>query len=305
MSFYNYWGKAGNQSEGDNASYHLLVYHCLDVAAVAKVWWQASASLRRQFCHQSGLPDQQTRAWLLFFIALHDLGKFDIRFQLKAKDVWRQVNPETNCFKPDFLQENINDYYHGPAGVYWLYQDWQDRFAGEQDDSYIFCDDDENESWRAWFSWLGPVAGHHGTLADNSDKDDCSFGFSPGMVSARGLESLQQARQDWLKALESLFLKPAGLTLEDDPPVLADGTLLAGFCSVSDWLGSASDEGDFEFQSQPTGDLQEWFESRLTIARRLLHRAGIIGYQTRDNPTIQNLLEKGYQPRQVQCLVDR
>ncbi|WP_448217709.1 CRISPR-associated helicase/endonuclease Cas3 [Endozoicomonas sp. 2B-B] len=305
MSFYNYWGKAGNQSEGDNASYHLLVYHCLDVAAVAKVWWQASASLRRQFCHQSGLPDQQTRAWLLFFIALHDLGKFDIRFQLKAKDVWRQVNPETNCFKPHFLQENINDYYHGPAGVYWLYQDWQDRFAGEQDDSYIFCDDDENESWKAWLSWLGPVAGHHGTLADNSDKDDCSFGFSPGMVSAQGLESLQQARQDWLKALESLFLKPAGLTLKDDPPVLADGTLLAGFCSVSDWLGSASGEGNFEFQSQPTGDLQEWFESRLTIARRLLHRAGIIGYQTRDNPTIQNLLEKGYQPRQVQCLVDQ
>ncbi|WP_373690960.1 HD domain-containing protein, partial [Endozoicomonas sp. SESOKO4] len=34
MSFYNYWGKAGHSSENGDASYHLLVYHCLDVAAV-------------------------------------------------------------------------------------------------------------------------------------------------------------------------------------------------------------------------------------------------------------------------------
>nr|WP_306800224.1 CRISPR-associated helicase/endonuclease Cas3 [Endozoicomonas sp. YOMI1] len=301
VSFYNYWGKA-SKNHNNKSSYHLLVYHCLDVAAVAKAWWQASASLRRQFCNQSGLSDKQTQAWLLFFIALHDLGKFDLRFQLKAKLVWWQVNPEASCFQPRVPKKNINDYYHGPAGVYWLYQDLHARFASEDADSYFF-DDDDNESWDAWFSWLGPVAGHHGTMADNSDKDNHNFTFLPGSVSAQGLALLKQARLEWLKALEFLFLKPVALTLEDDPPFLADGTLLAGFCSVSDWLGSSSGEGDFEFESQPIDNLQDWFKSRLPIARRLLHRAGITGYQSRDNPAVQNFLEAGYQPRQVQCLV--
>ncbi len=35
------------------------------------------------------------RGWVLFFVALHDLGKIDIRFQLKAPDtlavVWRPL----------------------------------------------------------------------------------------------------------------------------------------------------------------------------------------------------------------------
>ena len=63
--------------------YHLLLYHCLDVAAaVADVWWQQSSSIRQRFIGMTGLDEQQTQAWLLFFIALHDYGKFDLRFRV-------------------------------------------------------------------------------------------------------------------------------------------------------------------------------------------------------------------------------
>ena len=34
-SYFRYWGKA----EKDGPGYHLLVYHCLDVAAVVAEWW--------------------------------------------------------------------------------------------------------------------------------------------------------------------------------------------------------------------------------------------------------------------------
>ncbi|NOS88270.1 MAG: CRISPR-associated endonuclease Cas3'', partial [Methylococcaceae bacterium] len=74
------------------AAYHLLAYHCLDVAAVAAVWWDASPSLRKQFSHIiQAQSEQQAKAWVLFFVALHDLGKLDIRFQLKAKAVAIQL----------------------------------------------------------------------------------------------------------------------------------------------------------------------------------------------------------------------
>lgn len=80
-SYYRYWGKTDRD---DPDRYHLLVYHCLDVAAVASVWWENSTVIRRSFIDRSGLDEGPTKAWVLFFISLHDYGKFDIRFQRKA-----------------------------------------------------------------------------------------------------------------------------------------------------------------------------------------------------------------------------
>ena len=62
--YFCYWGKAQkNEQENDNTpGYHLLPYHCLDVAAVADVWWHQSHSLRQQFMGITGLNEEQTRA---------------------------------------------------------------------------------------------------------------------------------------------------------------------------------------------------------------------------------------------------
>ncbi|MBN1577058.1 MAG: hypothetical protein JW913_10925 [Chitinispirillaceae bacterium] len=34
--YYKYWGKARKRVDGAGYDYHLLVYHCLDVAAVGR-----------------------------------------------------------------------------------------------------------------------------------------------------------------------------------------------------------------------------------------------------------------------------
>jgi CRISPR-associated endonuclease/helicase Cas3 len=78
--YYQYWGKA---SKEDN-SYHLLPYHCLDVAAVESAWWQHNPILRNSFIKSTGLTEEQTRAWVLFFITFHDFAKLDMRFQMKV-----------------------------------------------------------------------------------------------------------------------------------------------------------------------------------------------------------------------------
>jgi len=46
--YFKYWGKAKAEEEGGSA-YHLLPYHCLDVAAVAYTWWQQSKVIRERF----------------------------------------------------------------------------------------------------------------------------------------------------------------------------------------------------------------------------------------------------------------
>ncbi|WP_036251185.1 CRISPR-associated helicase/endonuclease Cas3 [Methylobacter sp. BBA5.1] len=296
--YYKYWGKA-KPDKTIGPAYHLLPYHCLDVAAVADQWWQCSASIRRCFAEITGLAEEQARAWVLFFISLHDYGKFDLRFQRKAPEIWKNVNAEISGIPVQLTGLSIKEYYHGPAGLYWFYQDLKERFSSGSDD---FCFDD-NDDWQAWYSWLAPVMGHHGVVPDDYQKENKKYA-SP-IAEADLLSVFKQARLQWLNALERLFLNPIGLSLNDTPPLLekikssqTTSTMLAGFCSVSDWLGSSE---YFKYDDQPPEDLRQWYDDRLAVARQALKDAGVIS-QVKPYQNIDVLLN-GHSPRQVQCLV--
>jgi CRISPR-associated endonuclease/helicase Cas3 len=305
-SYFKYWGKTskpkdnGKEINDAPVRYHLLVYHCLDVAAVASEWWNNSPSLRRQFCQLTGLSEEETKAWLLFFIAIHDLGKLAILFQLKSKSAWQLINPELAKITTKISESYIKEYNHGFATVYWLYQDNETRFFVEDDEDGMLGDD--NESWQAWFSWVSAVAGHHGIIPEDFCKDKLA-GMSG--ISNELLEEFKQDRLYLLQALEQLFLKPAGLNLANDPPKLTEETMLAGFCSVCDWIGSCSDEGAFEYQQQLPKDnnLLPYFTSRLSIAKTLLIDFGLIGAGINNNANISALLEESYSPRPMQQLI--
>ncbi|WP_347985726.1 CRISPR-associated helicase/endonuclease Cas3 [Methylomonas sp. AM2-LC] len=297
--YYRYWGKAhADQEQGP--AYHLLPYHCLDVAAVADVWWKQSFNIRRSFIGIAGLNEKQARAWLLFFVTLHDYGKFDLRFQRKAPEVWEVVNTEVSSMPIQLNGLSIKEYYHGPAGLYWFYQDLKERFSSGEGD---FCFDD-NEDWLAWYSWLAPVVGHHGAIPQDYEKDNLKYSLHS--ASQQILDTLKEARQQWLKVVELLFLVPAELSLNDTPPLLTvtknsqtSATMLAGFCSICDWLGSSA---RFFYDDQSCDDLSKWYKSRLDIAKTTLQEAGVIS-QIRSYQTIDKLLN-GNSPRQVQCLVE-
>jgi len=298
--YYKYWGKAC-ADDRQGSSYHLLPYHCLDVAAVADVWWRQSCDIRRCFIGITGLDEKQTRAWLLFFIALHDYGKFDLRFQRKALEAWKDANIELSAIPIQLNGLSIKEYNHGPAGLYWFYQDLKERFSSGEDDFYV----DDNDDWTAWCSWLAPVVGHHGVVPQDHEKDKAKYQLHG--LSQLIMDAFKQSRQQWLSALEQLFLTPVELSLNDTPPLLATSknsqsaaTMLAGFCSVSDWLGSSE---LFTYDDQPCDDLAQWYECRLKIARKTLQEAGVIS-QIKPYQSVDALLN-GYLPRQVQCLVEQ
>ena len=123
----SYWGKARN-SDAAGPPYHLLAYHSLDVAAVAAEWWKLSRVLRSQCCYATGLEEAQTYAWVVFFIALHDYGKWDIRFQLKAPHALQPLYP---AFTPDMAEPDPG-YFHGPQGYAWFIGEDSSRRARSQ-----------------------------------------------------------------------------------------------------------------------------------------------------------------------------
>lgn len=271
--YYRYWGKARPSSE-QGPQWHLLVYHCLDVAAVADVWWQASAVIRSRFCRVTGLSEDQAYAWVLFFIALHDYGKWDIRFQFKALDALKALYPE---FEPDMIEPE-RDFFHGPRGYGW--------FLSEAFSDLAFSE----QQLDHWKPWLAAVTGHHGSLPEAES-------IREPMAEEFIIERDRMARLEWLQALETLFLTPAGLGLEDLPPACPD--MLAGFCAVCDWLGS----NDRHFLYE-TGEheLADYWQLALTRAGEAFAESGLVRPVLGVGGMTQLFPDK--QPRQLQTLVE-
>lgn len=299
-SYFRYWGKAEKAGPG----YHLLPYHCLDVAAVGATWWDSSPVIRRSFCAQTLLPAEQVRAWVLFFIALHDYGKIDVRFQRRVKALWQLLYPDAGTFGTLPSERDCKEYYHGSAGLFWFRQDHGAMLEIESangDTGFDFLDYTDygcSTRWQAWKPWLEAVCGHHGHIRKAEDVGSLQL---PVTCDLQLAQVDLQTRQSWFEALEQLFLRPVGLSVEDSPPQCSP--LVAGFCSVADWLGSRCDGENFSFSQHPT-ELKGYFDEKINNdAVRILELSGIIG-QSRLYKGVSALLKDDENPRSLQTIVN-
>lgn len=288
---HHFWGKADPNYVGE-PKWHPLAYHSLDVAAVAACWWDENPALRERFRLAFACADEdlkRLRAWVLFFVALHDLGKFDVRFQLKAIEAltaaWKALAQRRHH---EISKDEIRHFDHGRAGMQWAHAEFVDWIAA-----------DPQTIWAHWSNWLAAVTGHHG--------DYCEIGGSRiDSVEAHGsiIKHDRQARHVWIAAIDSLFLAPQGLTLNHLPPAcsLHARALLAGFCASSDWLGSNVEV--FGYRA-PGAALNAYFDTRVAQIQRerLLESFGLLA-TSRAYPGLQALLSINESPRGVQTEID-
>lgn len=250
-SYFKYWGKAKKDPEHEDDDYHLLVFHCLDVVAVADIWLQRSAILLNQMAAQLDKQQEETKSIILFFIALHDLGKFDARFQ-------EFVPKLRTLLQGDEYEVEPEAYSHGSYG----YQHFIREFG-------------ESEAMK-------DVAGHHGYC-------DLSIRYFEPDADEELIELDKQARKEWIDfCLDWLGLK--------EIPQVDNLTMLAGLCSVSDWVGSSITN----FTVDPTQDLMNYYAEALPRAELALNETGMLA-------TLRgagfHYLFPGYQPRGIQTLL--
>lgn len=298
--FGHFWGKA-SKDYAQTPKWHPLVYHCLDVAAAAAAWWDTCPALRGRFA--AALPDEpdlnRLRAWVLFFVALHDLGKLDLRFQLKAIDAllkilgddapqaWRKIQAGHGVAAGD-----IQRFDHGKAGLVWAKLELA-GWCGEADDE---------PRWDRWLPWLTAVTGHHGDYPDAQTN-----GLNQIEADDALIDRDRQARHALVAAFAEVFLAPVGLTLQDLPAAcsLPARALLAGFCACCDWMGS-DEKRDFPYRafdaSQP---LRDYFAERVGEVRqnRLIERNGLTA-SSKPYAGVEALLGENESPRGVQTFVD-
>ena len=299
LKFYRYWGKAKPKA-GAVCPLHLLAYHSLDVVAVASVWWDASPSIRRAFVQATGLSESVVKAWVLFFIALHDLGKLDLRFQLKARSAFLSLRGE---LYHGLSMAQCQSYDHGQGGLYWFEND---RVAGAAEaidpmQMIISMGVQEVQADPA-LVWIKAVTGHHGFVRQYASS---LVGDGMSGVSHALREYDRAARQSWIAECESLFLAPHGLKSANAPPLAAEfSSFLAGFCSVCDWLGSRSEDGLFTYCATPSS-LPEYLAHKLDHdALRVFEKSGIDG-KAFPYAGVERLLKDGHSPHQLQTLIEK
>ncbi len=119
LDYLRYWGK---KSKTDD-SHHLLVYHCLDVAAVA---WHLLAPKTKQskgLVVQSGLSAEQIRYLVVLLLMLHDLGKFSKKFQALVPELFTMLFPAAKKQAYDLRHDSMGfilwrgDGYGGFQGI--------------------------------------------------------------------------------------------------------------------------------------------------------------------------------------------
>lgn len=267
-----YWGKAHPLDENGPA-YHLLPYHCLDVAAIANQWLLLDPSLLSLFERATQTKRNDLLPWLLFFVALHDLGKWDVRFQLKAIDIALKLNPSFADADP------VRQYYHDKEGFRWFIYEFESYLFPQQHDQMIH--------------WMKAVGAHHGEVPRSADPD----GLLP-CASEEVIEMDTEARRLWIKTLRDLFLENSGAIQSSLPDIPLN--LLAGFCSVSDWLGSNSDY--FKYNADQGTDLAVYLEQQQATAAKVLKDSGVLKPPVSEGG--MSLLFPGFSPRGIQTKVE-
>lgn len=256
-SYFRYWGKAE-----EDGRYHLLPYHCLDVAAVGWVLLGPSKPLCRRLARCLEIPPELFQRFLACFLCLHDIGKFAVAFQGLVPSL-----------STDLIPSNGRKSYttrHDSLG----YALWADVEEGlycrlESADPFEWFLDRQNgrQLFRTLDLWMQIVTGHHGVppktstlyLSDFFDKQD------------------EEAAYQYLLAILKLFASSNTLEVMTDKDFfkrLKDISWnLAGLVVLADWLGSSRQADSFLQHVLPLEDY--WSNYALPFAESAVRNAGL------------------------------
>jgi CRISPR-associated endonuclease Cas3-HD len=150
-----YWGKA-QPKDAAGQHWHPLAYHGLDVAAAGAILLEIRPRLLSALAHASGLPEDTARRWMLFALALHDIGKFADCFQCKVPELWRH--------RGAWGGSPVHDPGHGRTGRELWQRGCEIGAEGGQVFAPLFgrVSLDTADAFRHFSFWFGAVCGHHG-----------------------------------------------------------------------------------------------------------------------------------------------
>jgi len=254
-AYFRYWGKAKKDGE-EGASYHLLPYHCLDVAAVGKVLLDSLPKMSTHLTKVSSMNEENFKQWMLVLLALHDLGKFtdsfqklreDIFYRLQQRDSKASAGRRHDSLGYKFWQKYIQDFFIDlkvlpPKGIRGMFRK-----------EHRICD-----------AWMKAATGHHGQPPVNENYTFTDFINVPGDL---------EAAKDYVVDILEMFLSENQTfpELEENEAIIATWWI-AGFIVLCDWLGSSRDAKAYITEPMP---LDEYWNGALQWATQVVKQSGL------------------------------
>lgn len=270
-AYMNYWGKADSATN----RWHPLVYHMLDVAAVARKTISSNIVFCRNWSDQLDLKHEELLDIIAWIAAIHDLGKFASDFQCKIPELSEKL---IGIRKTNRIGESH------PASAWLLWNRIirkamiQNHGIKEKLTSYILSE---------YFNSIEPLLtasfGHHG--APSKEPQD----HSPLILEALYPKNTSSSALELIKLFLGVF--PGAKKIFEDPEAVckkqdvfrAFSFPLSGLIITADW--TASDPNNFFFEYD-MGDLQienklntdgilRYYKKSLKQAEQVIERQGI------------------------------
>ncbi|TDR57002.1 CRISPR-associated Cas3 family helicase [Halomonas ventosae] len=244
MLYHLYWGKAKAVGEGDSC--HLLPYHSLDVAAVGWTLLAPERPLAQRLSQQLNIPPDALRRLLVFLLGLHDLGKFARAFQGLAQPEGVDLVPPIERLAYTERHDRLGALVWQSCWIEW----WQD---GTLKDSVALPPRRERrqlaESLRAL---LAPMFGHHGQPVEAGNL--CVDQFFGEDDFAADSKAARHFVADWAKVIDLDWPLDRLTSPQWRDAFLAVSWTIAGWATLSDWLGSNRDHFAYCQEAMPLAD---------------------------------------------------
>ncbi|EED4362386.1 CRISPR-associated helicase Cas3' [Salmonella enterica subsp. enterica] len=241
LNYLRYWGKTNKSNKDISPPYHLLAYHCLDVAACGYYIIKNNIFDSRSILEKCGIIGTNAENWIIWFLASHDIGKFARGFQKYAEFPNSPLVPPVSGISALERHDSLGFYLWGK-----LLEGWS---SGSNE--IIAGIEPENRARfeSALNSWMLISTGHHGIPPDTM-KNRSSLAFTDEDIVAA---------THYLEALSELFpftLPQEWKTKAGRKCLKQHSWFFAGLVTLADWMGS--DETQFPMLSEPMSLKDYW-----------------------------------------------
>lgn len=245
----HYWGKA-DPNYPDTQTWHPLAYHSLDVAACGQVLLRQQPIWLENLSRLSGMDVRILEPWLLFLLAVHDLGKFSNGFQALPK------NPFGHISKVPY------DERHDTLG-YALAMEHLPQWLESQELAMRKC--------NLLRLWVAAVTGHHGRPPKPQTAALVERQFPA--------DAARRDAAEFVSAMRRMLLPPDWAF-----PVCSEGQLecykqaswlVSGLAVLADWLGSNTLW--FKYRAPDKTLKQYWQDIALPTAQNAVQESGLAG----------------------------
>lgn len=259
FSYHRYAGKALPGRMDDSC--HLLAWHSLDVAAVGWHLLAPSRPLTRHLAARLAMEPEALRGFLVFLLGLHDLGKFSRAFQEVLKLSVEGMAPPLGMPYSE---------RHDRLGVLL----WDHCWLQWRKDGTLRWPSDSNASARKltepMISLMAPFFGHHGRpVATGHLRVETFFGRD---AIADDAEAAKDFIADWAELIQPHWLIDKLLDSEWLEVFKTLSWTIAGWATLSDWLGSHRDYFPYR---QRAMNLAKYWPMALAQAKSVL---GVTGF---------------------------